>query len=279
MVDRDPRRFDAPDRFLINRPPGKNLAFGHGIHFCLWAPTSRVRRCARQLAGTISNLDRLELTDAPLNVIQRDCSTGGNGSKRVWYVSAGETTVERRNLTMLTASMLLDPVVLQHLHRFYATLREQAPVWRQPGTDVVTISMFDLFVGGRGTARGLLLHHGSVCSTAMGMAYLPALSFCGAAMPRLAASDLPVHTSHRRAVFPESVARRMRDAEYEIRVLSECAVTGPNDDRFDFMATIGNGRVNHGRGQADRLSGSRPHAATGSGVRLHHDGWRDDVNR
>src|SRR6202453_3698224 len=47
-------------------------------------------------------------------------------------------------MTMLTASMLLDPAVLQDPYCFYATLREHAPVWAMPGTDVVAISTFDL---------------------------------------------------------------------------------------------------------------------------------------
>ncbi|MCA2249413.1 hypothetical protein [Mycobacterium intracellulare] len=34
---------------------------------------------------------------------------------------------------MLTASMLLDPAVLQNPYAFYAMLREQAPVWVVPG--------------------------------------------------------------------------------------------------------------------------------------------------
>ena len=38
-----------------------------------------------------------------------------------------------------------------------------------------------------------------------GKGYLPALTLVRAAMPTLAASDPPVHTSHRRAVFPELV--------------------------------------------------------------------------
>jgi hypothetical protein len=45
---------------------------------------------------------------------------------------------------MLTASMLLDAAVLQDPYDFYATLREQAPVWAVPGTDVVAISTFAL---------------------------------------------------------------------------------------------------------------------------------------
>jgi cytochrome P450 family 144 len=42
----------------------------------------------------------------------------------------------------LTASMLLDPTVLEDPYEFYATLRAQAPVWRVPDTDVVAISTF-----------------------------------------------------------------------------------------------------------------------------------------
>jgi hypothetical protein len=45
---------------------------------------------------------------------------------------------------MLTASMLLDPAVLQNPYDFYAALRGQAPVWVVPGTDVVAISSFAL---------------------------------------------------------------------------------------------------------------------------------------
>ena len=60
-------------------------------------------------------------------------------------------------------------------------------------------------------------------------------------MPTLAAADPPVHTTHRRAVFPELVARRMRTLEHDIRALSESAVKqAMGDDGFDFMATIGN---------------------------------------
>ena len=36
-ANRDPRRFDDPRTLPDQRPPGKNLAFGHGIHFCLGA--------------------------------------------------------------------------------------------------------------------------------------------------------------------------------------------------------------------------------------------------
>lgn len=153
---------------------------------------------------------------------------------------------------MLTASMLLDPVVLQDPYCFYATLREQAPVWAVPGTDVVAISTFDLL--SEAVARPEDFSSTMHCLLYRDGNDLPArLDFGGAAMPTLAASDPPVHTTHRRAVFPELVARRMRRLERDIRALSESAVKQAiGDDKF--------------------------HAATRSGVRLHHDGWRDDVN-
>ena len=78
-ANRDPRRFDDPDCFLINRPPGKNLSFGHGIHFCLGAHLAG-QEVRTAVGGLLPYLDRLELTDAPL---QRNPTALLNGWQRV----------------------------------------------------------------------------------------------------------------------------------------------------------------------------------------------------
>ncbi|RDG38173.1 cytochrome P450 [Streptomyces corynorhini] len=41
-ANRDERVFPEPDRFVPDRPNARQLAFGHGIHYCLGAPLARM---------------------------------------------------------------------------------------------------------------------------------------------------------------------------------------------------------------------------------------------
>jgi len=52
-ANRDPRQFHDPGRFNIMRDPNPHIAFGHGIHFCVGAPLSR-------LEGRIAVADLLQ---------------------------------------------------------------------------------------------------------------------------------------------------------------------------------------------------------------------------
>jgi cytochrome P450 len=57
-ANRDPRHFDAPDEFRVDRPDARqHLAFGHGIHTCPGAPLARaearvsIERVLDRMAG------------------------------------------------------------------------------------------------------------------------------------------------------------------------------------------------------------------------------------
>jgi cytochrome P450 len=140
----------------------------------------------------------------------------------------------------LTASMLLDPIVLEDPYEFYVALRRHAPVWRVPGTKVVAISTFSLL--SEAVARPTDFSSEMPCLLYRDPDGLPAqLDFAGAVTPTLAAADPPLHTIHRRAVFPELVARRIHTLEQDICALAATTVEQAlRDDAFDFMAVIGN---------------------------------------
>jgi cytochrome P450 len=78
-ANRDPRRFEDPDRFLITRAAAKNLSFGHGIHFCLGAHLAG-QEVRAAVGGLLPHLDHLKLTGVPL---QHNPTALLNGWQRV----------------------------------------------------------------------------------------------------------------------------------------------------------------------------------------------------
>ncbi len=59
-ANRDPKQFAEAARFDVGRDPNPHVAFGHGIHFCLGAPLSRLEgRVA--LGDLLARFERFEL--------------------------------------------------------------------------------------------------------------------------------------------------------------------------------------------------------------------------
>ena len=140
----------------------------------------------------------------------------------------------------LPGTLLLDPPVIDNPYPFYRRLREQAPVWRVPGTDIFVVTSFDLLV--EATARvedfssnmNFLLYRddlGLPCRWSFGESggYV------------LATADPPDHKIHREAVFSELVAKRMAALEPEIaEVATRCVNQAVKERKVDFMAAVAN---------------------------------------
>ena len=118
----------------------------------------------------------------------------------------------------LAATLLLDESVVDDPYPFYRRLVAEAPVWRVPGTEIVVVSSHDAVtevvsrVGDFSSNLHAFLYRG-VLGT-------PELLPFEAGLQTLAIADPPVHTAHRRAVFPELVARRMAALRPDIETLA-----------------------------------------------------------
>lgn len=62
QANRDPRRWDEPDRLDLSRPGPAHLGFGTGIHFCLGAALARME-AAEALVRLLQRYPRLRMLD------------------------------------------------------------------------------------------------------------------------------------------------------------------------------------------------------------------------
>jgi cytochrome P450 len=63
-AERDPRRFDDPDRFDVGRGDTAHIGFGGGIHFCVGAPLAR-QEIEVSLAGLAARFPDVQLAAEP----------------------------------------------------------------------------------------------------------------------------------------------------------------------------------------------------------------------
>jgi cytochrome P450 len=69
-ANRDERHFSDPEHFNIMRNPNRHLAFGHGIHFCIGAPLSRLETSIA-LPMMVEQLPDLQVVhDQPLELFE-----------------------------------------------------------------------------------------------------------------------------------------------------------------------------------------------------------------
>jgi cytochrome P450 len=141
--------------------------------------------------------------------------------------------------TEIPATLLLDPAVIDDPYPFYRRLQAEAPVWLVPGTEVCVVASFAHVAEATGRVEDFSsrMYHFLYRDDAE----LPARLVFGEGTQTLAAADPPVHTVHRKAVFPDLMARRMSNLEPEIaEVTDHCLDEALAASSVEFMATVGN---------------------------------------
>jgi cytochrome P450 family 144 len=139
----------------------------------------------------------------------------------------------------IPGELLLDSQVLDDPYPFYRRLRHEAPVWGVPGTDVFTVSTFELVAEAAGRVEDFSSN--MKCLLYRDEAGLPGRLDFGDGGQALATADPPLHAIHRDAVFPELVAKRMEALEPDIVELADTLVSRALDaENVEFMTAIGN---------------------------------------
>lgn len=135
---------------------------------------------------------------------------------------------------------LLDPTVLDNPYPFYRRLQSEAPVWQVPGTQIFVISRYSLLDEASrrvedfsSNLRGVLYR---------GRKGMPARLTRSSGIPQiLATADPPLHGVHRKAVFPELVAKRMSAMAPDVEQVAEACISQLiTEGSADFMAVLGN---------------------------------------
>lgn len=139
----------------------------------------------------------------------------------------------------IPGTLLLDPEVLDDPYPFYRRLRDEAPVWGVPGSEVFTVSAFELVSEAAGRVEDFSSN--MKCLLYRDDAGLPGRLDFGDGSQALATADPPLHAIHRNAVFPELVAKRMEALEPDIVELADSLVNRALDaGNVEFMTAIGN---------------------------------------
>ena len=63
-ANRDPRAFDEPDAFRVNRNPSQHMTFGFGAHLCIGAQLTRMETQA-VLRELVTHVGRISVVGAP----------------------------------------------------------------------------------------------------------------------------------------------------------------------------------------------------------------------
>jgi cytochrome P450 len=140
----------------------------------------------------------------------------------------------------LSATLLLDPSVVDDPYSFYRRLVAEVPVWCVPDTNIVIVSSFDAVTEVASRVDDFSSNlHAILYRSALGTPELLPLEAGG--LHTLAVADPPVHSKHRSTVFPELVARRMATLRPDVEALTDehldKALSRP---RFEVMSDLAN---------------------------------------